>query len=86
MCQALNFAIDFELYWPYFIYCCCLLGVFARTLWFMGRSKDSLEALVENVAQLLRRSILRMVVKALSVWLIGGSIVFAFGAWLCKML
>ena len=85
VCNFLTFAVSFELYWPYFAYCCGLLVILGRTMWSMTAGQSSTTTLGSSIVQLLRQTIWRMFLKVVSVWLIGGSLFFAFGAWLCKV-
>jgi hypothetical protein len=86
MCGFFGFAIAFELYWPYFAYCCGLLTVLGRTIWYMNDGRPVMETLNAAMVQLLRQALWRMLLKVVSIWLLGGSLLFAFGAWLCKVI
>lgn len=85
MCELFGFAVSFELYWPYFVYCCGLLAILGRTIWSMQDGRSTVAALRASVIQLLQQALWRMFLKMLSFWLIGGSLFFAFGVWLCKV-
>ena len=85
MCNFFTFAVSFELYWPYFAYCCGLLAILSRTIWSMSDGQSVMTTLGTSIVQLLRQALWRMLLKVVSVWLIGGSLFFASGAWLCRV-
>lgn len=84
ICTTIQLAAAFELYWPYFAYCCALTLLFVKVLWRTPSGIGALDQFIMETRALLARALWRMAFKAIWVWLVGGSILLSVGAWLCS--
>ena len=82
-CEAVAVGAALELFWPYIAYCSAVTVGFATALWRLGESAR-LEGFATELRTLLARALVRMLLKAIWVWLLGGSIVLSIGTWLCE--